>query len=603
MPLDFVSIVLFFPLLLPVWQTRPITSTDMFPAPYVTVVPDEVMAKQHEALELVDAELRARVLMYLHLTRHPKAAATLHEQLARERSIEVIATVLEQLCLYKTDAGMAAEVAPFLKHHDTAVRVAAVRLYGRLPVVKLTPVEELAAGDPQDRVRRTAWQVLCENPTRCSPTFLREHWTDTDARSRADALVASLSLPEATAARQTFLTACGDNEVIVRCALAVHLPEAPAALAGELCRKLARDPFASVRESVAQVVPKLGYGDLLPLLLELADDRDPEVRRLALVSLAGSGVPPAVDRAVAHLGDPTIQVHRQAEETLVALHQQTSVVPAVAARIEDPDPVVRFHVFRILGRLNAKEYVPALVEHMNREQRPVNIAAAIFGLAELHASEVAPEVLKFCAHSDVGVRVEVAHALGTMAVPTTYSKLEELVFDKAPQVRESALLAVGRLADGHFSPMLLKVLQSVGAKSGISGWDRNIACWAAGRTRPISMDLMKRLVVQGTTPVIPTDFGPIFEDETVLVSVDFALAQCALDLPAVKPLAQQAMDFHSKAPGVGVSMGPGMLVPSPELIEYARQARAFMEKREVKPALRPTQDILLPYRPMKKPTE
>ena len=114
---------------------------------------------------------------------------------------------------------------------------------------------------------------------------------------------------------------------------------------------------------------------------------------------------------------------------------------------------------------------------------------------------------------------------------------------------------------------------------------------------------MKRLVVQGTTPVIPTDFGPVFEDETVLASVDFALAQCALDLPAVRPLAEQVMNFHAKAPGAGVAMGPGMLVPTPELMECSRQARAFMEKREVTPALRPTQDILLPYRPLKKPIE
>lgn len=601
-PLDFTTIVLFFPLLLPVWEQRPIVRDDIYPCPYAVQVPDSLIAKQEQGLQVVDAEMRGRMLVYLHETRHPQAIEPLLAQLAREPSADVLATILDQLCCFTPDAALIPVVTPYLRHGHTAVRAAAVRAWAHQPVPDLAPVQALAVDDAEPRVRAAAWQALRAAPARVAPAFLLAQAKHAEPAVRAAVCAALLAQPGADARDAFFRDACADPSPLVRIALAAGLTTAPEPLAADLARRLAGDAFATVRVHVAAALPRLPSAQpLLPVLLGLADDPDPEVRRVALAALAATGAPEAAAKAVAHFGDAGHQVHKQAEDTAVALHARTDVRPVVAARFEDPDPTVRYHVFRTLGRLEAKEFVPRLTARLSVETLPANLAALLFALGQVGAADQADAVAAFGRHDSPEVRAQVGFALGRMAVPRTYPVLEQLAFDKTPAVRQEALLGVGRIADGAFNPLLLKVLNSVSMTSGISGADRGIAAWAAGRTRPISPEVMKRLVVQCTTPVIPTDFGPVFEDETVLISCDFALAQCTRDAPEFRKLADFCIQFHSKEPNPNAPISMGTLVPTAELKEYARQAHLYLEGQPVEPARRPTQEIYLPYRPARKP--
>ncbi len=598
MTFEALTVITLFPVLLPVWQQRPINHDDLYPSEYPVKVSDELIQKQREAFPLVDADLRGRLAAHLRLTCHPQAAQPLHELLRTETKSEVLTTALQQLRFFPTTPEMAAEIAPFLKHKDTAVREAAVVLFGQIPDADFAAIRDLAMTDAQDRVRMAAWLALRAHPQQCLDSFLQDNWPSADSRVRALALAAGLVNPKAATWRGTFVKACGDESVIVRKGLARAVPGTSVALGQELLGLLSKDAHATVRIAVVESIEKRFAAELLPILLLLADDPDPEVRRVAMRGLAIPGAATAAEKALGHFGDVSNQVREQSEETAVILDGKTPIVPGAGRLMTDAKPVVRYHSCRVLGRLNAQEYIPQLSAQLAKEELPANITSVLFALTELKASGTSAVVFPYASHASSMVRAQTALAFGAMAVPDTYAKLAELVFDKAPDVRQAALLSVGRLADGYFNPTILRVLHAVQMNSGISGRDRGVACWAAGRTRPIAMDVMKRLVVQGTTPVIPTDMGPVFEDETVLISVDYALAECARKDKAVTPLAMQVIKFHSTKPAEGAPMSMGSLVPTPELMEYARQAQLFLEDKKVDQRLRPTQEIYLPYRPL-----
>ncbi|MBT3287461.1 MAG: HEAT repeat domain-containing protein [Victivallales bacterium] len=590
MGLPIIKIITLFPMLLPLWEKRPLEETDTFPGDYPTAVAEQDVPRQRQGLKHGNRDLRGTIYRHLREMDLPASRKVLADSLATEQDARLVGTILQQLsfCTTMPDVDMKALDAR-LKDSDSDIRYWAIRLAGHIPKFPAKRLADLAANEPTSRLRLAAAQALQERGTRLRLTVLRPLWDHADPVVSAASLATALRVGGASGRAVRIPRKALAAAIPVRHALADAIDEAAPADAKSLVPRLAKDAHPSVRASLAQSLGKKADPAFLKTLLALTRDPDPEVRRQAAESLAPFPQPATRDALVALLGDPRTLVRREAEDSLVAIHPACPVDEAAGKRLPEGRAYTRYHVYRLLGRLNSRQFAQPIAQRLPRETRPVNIAAAVFALGCFDADFAADAINRLASHKDTGVRTDVARALGAIAVPNTYPTIQRLAFDKEEDVRHAAIIGMGWIADGKvFNPTLLKVLKTVNTDK-MSGANHAAAAWAIGRTRPPSPALAKRLVVQATVPVIPGEMGEmLFEPDYVLGSCTFALAQMSRHDARFLPQFEQVMKIHGKVYAKGDFPTDGSLMPSAEVLEVARQARAYLGGTTLDPALRPT---------------
>jgi hypothetical protein len=109
----------------------------------------------------------------------------------------------------------------------------------------------------------------------------------------------------------------------------------------------------------------------------------------------------------------------------------------------------------------------------------------------------------------------------------------------------------------------------------------------------VAEDLVKRLKVQVTTPVVPGMMGQmLYEQDEVLASVDFALAELAREDALARSLFAEVLTFQRV--GIPPDAPPppaGTYQPSAELAEAALQARELLDGKPSATRSRPTASI------------
>ena len=589
-----------FPLLLPIWEQRPLCHEDLSPSCYPLRATTEAIVMQGEALELSsDRDLRAQAVRHLRETGTRQAFEVLVARLKNEHDPNVLGTILQQLCALPYHSDNLSNTLPtLLQHKTTLVRMYAITLDAGLQAPHLQALKRALLEDRDALVRQAAARALRSHSEQIAIGFFRQFWQDNDLRVRADALVACFWKPRAVACVSELAAAVQNAPVSVRYAVADNLHTAQGAIVRLLAPKLAKDPHAGVRGAAARAIGRTRHDTLLPNLLALTADSNSEVRRLTAENLVLFPDSRSRDALIALLGDHARLVRCQAEDGLVSMDNELTVAPAVAVRLDDSTPFVRFHVYRILGRIRAVEYQNRIFAQLeNLETGPENIGANIFALGLFKARFTATDVSEYGNHSSPVVREEVARALGRLLVPATYGTIDGLIFDDDDDVREAAIVSAGWVGAGKcFSKSLLKTLKTFNSNK-ISARNRTASCWAAGRLRPVDEKLMDRLVTQGTTPVIPTPEGPMFEDDALLVSCAFALAQCARADATALPPAKRVLGLHTRKMTTHQVMyaGANTLVPSDEVREYGRQARAYLKQERIGQLPRPTRDLFYNY--------
>ena len=607
------AVVFLFTLWMPVWDQHPLTEVDLRPAPYPLVLPAASATFVRTGFGLGDEEWRDRLAVQLGRTQDPQAFQLLATQLAREPRPLQQATLLQQLgnaIVLPKEA--AASLPRYLASPDPAVRAAALALVPA--TAKAPPPEAFLAGtrDPDALVRATAWQRLCRQAGG-TPTaaFLRQALVAPEAPDRAAAAACALGGPQAEALAPQLKAMAKDADPGVRTALAGALTAAPATLAAELIPVLAQDAHPTVRATTAEALAAVtASAGLEPVVLQLTLDPDPEVRRLATLALARFPSPASRTAALARLGDPASLTRQAAEDTLVALNRaKVPAVPAIVPYLKNPNPTIRAHAVRVLGRIgwprpgaaDGAAVLALLSARLQQEKDPEALAAVACCLGRLDVRQTAPAIARLARLSSPEVRQETAAALARLKDATTYPTLEKLTLDKDAAVRQAAIGGIGRSGDPLLAPALMHVLEAVSATAGegaVTAADRAAAAWAAGHLRQADADLVKRLITQSTTPVVPTMMGPVFDADIVLTNATFALASLARAHPALKPQVQPVLRFLQTKPDPTAGMGRMMFLPSPEVRETARQAAAFLDRRPLSAERRPTQELSLPCRPV-----
>ncbi|MEI8078060.1 MAG: HEAT repeat domain-containing protein [bacterium] len=605
------TVVFLFTLWLPVWHQQPLTEADLRPMPYPLVLPATGVALVRTGFDLGDEEWRERLAVQLGRTQDPQAFQLLAAQLSREPQPLQQATILQQLghaaVLPKATV---ASLPRYLASPDPTVRAAALALVPA--TAKTAPPEALLAGtrDPEAQVRAAAWRRLCRQAGAPTAAFLRQALATSEAPDRTVAVVCAMGSPDAAALAPQLKAAAKDADPGVRTALAGALPMAPGTLAAALIPVLAQDAHPTVRATTAEALATVtARAGLEPVVIQLTDDSDPEVRRLAVIALAHFPSPASRTAALARLGDSTSLTRQAAEDTLVMLNQaKVPTVPAILPGLNDPNPAIRAHAVRVLGRIGwpqpgAADGVAVLAllsARLQQEKDPEALAAVAFCLGRLEMRQSAPAIARLARLSSPEVRLETATALARLKDATTYPTLEKLTLDTDAAVRQAAIGGIGHSGDPLLAPALVQVLEAVSATAGAgtaTATDRAAAAWTAGHLRQVDDALVKRLITHSTTPVVPTMMGPVFDADIVLSNAIFALAKIAHANPALKPQVQPVLRFLQTKPESAAGMGQMRFLPSPEVRETARQAAALLDHRPLASERRPTQELSLPCRP------
>ncbi|OGV71850.1 MAG: hypothetical protein A3K19_01130 [Lentisphaerae bacterium RIFOXYB12_FULL_65_16] len=593
------TFLVLFPLLIPVWEQRPLLPDDLFPTPYPIHMSGADIHMQRQGLGVVDAELRCILAQHLRQSGEPAAQEVLRSQLHTEKDPLVLATILQQFLFMPLEPPPVTEtLAPLLNHPSPDVRFWAAGLYGRIRDANLATLAQMALKDTSPSARAAASATLLRRAADLEFDVLKGMIQATDQQVRADGLSAAMGNARVAELQTELLTACDDDNVRVRFAVAGGVDRVPDDLLQRLTAKLASDRNASVRSALVQAMGRRKSESLLPLLLSLAADPDAEVRRLVAEQLTAFPGQSTIEVLVRLFDDTANLVRCQAEDTLVAIHPQSPVITAVAARLGDANTLARYHVYRVLGRLNAREHDRAIHDVLKSEDRPENIGAVMFALGLLGARVAAPDIAAAAGHESSIVREEAARALGRLNDPTTFDTLNQLLFDKDKTVRAAALISAGWTGSGPaFSASLFKALKTF-SDDQMTSENRAAACWAAGRLRPCDEELITQLIRQATTPVVPTPEGPQFEQDFVIVSAVLGLSQCGKDDPKVRSRAEAVHRKCSLDPSTldPLSIKGQMLLPSPEVREFAfRQATAYMNGENIEPVARPKGSLVLQY--------
>ena len=153
--------VVLFPLLLPVWQERPLGEADLIPGPYPPQVTEHELALQRDALSWADPHLRGRIAVSLGDMGRRDAARILLAQLGREGDPAVLVTVLTQLSRSPlTDLDVVEAATPLLSAEEPGVRIRALGLMSSVPECDVPAIARVALEDPVTAVRLRAWEAL-----------------------------------------------------------------------------------------------------------------------------------------------------------------------------------------------------------------------------------------------------------------------------------------------------------------------------------------------------------------------------------------------------------------------------------------------------------
>ncbi|MFI9011492.1 HEAT repeat domain-containing protein [Actinosynnema sp. NPDC053489] len=202
---------------------------------------------------------------------------------------------------------------------------------------------------------------------------------------------------------------------------------------------------AVVRARSAHLLGAVGGPGTSALLVRLLDDRDPEVRAVAVRALGRLADPAAAEALVHGLRRPSALPHHL---VMVALRRigPTAVPPLLAAAAEESDVLVRARVAEALGLMGAVAAAPVLVA-MLRDDRSTEVRLrAARALGRIGAPSSVSDVIAAASDREpVALRVTAAEALGALGARRAVPVLTDLVGDPVHWVAHTAAASLAAI--------------------------------------------------------------------------------------------------------------------------------------------------------------
>jgi len=237
--------------------------------------------------------------------------------------------------------------------------------------------------------------------------------------------------------------------------VAKYLPAIPALL------PLADDPDASVRRQVEIALEEMADMRVLPALVRLTSDAEPDIRDRAVHALVSLYLPRATGptAALIKLGNLINPKSDEYADLVVEpdVPVDVSVVEALRARMGDTEDAIRRDTSRGLGILRSEAAIQELLLAAGQDRDSDVRFEAVRALRKIGNASVGDRLVPLLNLSSDRVRHEVITTLGSLKYRAAVSELTR-IFDQAKvgdRTRTLALSALADIADPAAQPVFL----------------------------------------------------------------------------------------------------------------------------------------------------
>ncbi len=232
---------------------------------------------------------------------------------------------------------------------DAVMRRNIALLLGKFKTEKAVDALAFALKDEEPDVRKAVVSALGNSPGAKSlrPLLLAITDDDPEVRMLAAEALGATNAPEA---QEALIALLADKDLWVRASAARGLGRIGGNKAGEVLTGLLGSSSDIFLLALVEVLGGLRYAPASGPLVKLTDHEDPEVRKTALVALAGYEGDEVLKAVSAQLSDPHWSVRKAAVEALA--RRRNAAVEALLAKMADgdPDTAVRQAASDALGR-------------------------------------------------------------------------------------------------------------------------------------------------------------------------------------------------------------------------------------------------------------
>ena len=584
------SLLLFYPLIVPVWKTEPLNAENSKnPESRMFLTKPEVESQIALYKEVKDPSTRSRIAFELVRSNNPAAVEGMAHLLRTESDSLTRTDLLKALYRMRKvkPCGKMPGLRGFLKDPLPSRRAYAAAL---MIFNSYDPNAVVAAmmNERSTFVLNMVFREMSQKPDEPSESRLLEALNSENAILAGGAAEILASRSKNPDAIPELAKIAEDKRLIVRTGLAAGLAKRKTG-GFSLLTALAKDANSSVRSFVASAVP---IKERLPLYLSLAKDTDWDVRRLAVESLGKLDDPKSIAVLRSAFSDPSAPVRRSAENSLTALNPSKKVLSDIVGN-ELVDRKSRPSAITVLGNLKFNPASVKIAEILSNSKNDDIILRSVTALASIGYNAAWREVETRASSPNPAIRRAVGKALGIFAEKGSYNTLLKLSDDKNSKVAAEALRAMGVAKSSFFNSRLLRALKQVTSSSDI----RSSACWSVPKTGASSPSVIAQLRHLALDMVIPAMGMMEYDADFVRISAVLALIDLGKQSADAKKNAKKVLaKLRKDVSGDQLSAE----IASATLREFARQAELYMNgKDKIEKTLYPTQKPSLTVTRMK----
>lgn len=521
------ALLIFYPLIIPVWHKGPITQKSVAVQQPLTFLTTSSLKFQFEKYKHIkDLRIKSNMLFEWGHANNPYAVSMFMSLLKEEKDDSLRADLLINLFAMRhiKKSGNSAIFTKFLSDSSDIIRAYSAVLYldnegDPEAVIPLLEKERSLF------VLNLIFSQMREMPDRCRVSDLESLLNSEipDIRAGSAGIIAlQKGNPDASATLQSL---CRDRSTEVTASLARELSIRKSG-GEELLAKLAENRSSTVRAFVASAVPREA---LLEVYLKLSRDSDWEVRRCAALSLGRVKSSRSLSSLIRLLSDDISEVRDAAEKAIIEFSPDKDALKEIGDKVM-PSLCARPYAITILGSLRDGRFAPQITNYLKSSSDNNIIYRSIVALDMMEYKKSEEFVRMKLTHTNLDIQKAAVHALGTFAMVKSFDSLIELAVrcmnteggdcdSRVIILAAEAVEAMGRIADPAFNTVLTDLLCNVHISSSL----RAIACWSIARVNSPTKKITRQLQNLMLKKIIPTPDGKFFDADDVRISAALAM--------------------------------------------------------------------------------
>lgn len=565
-------LAVFFPLIIPVWKEKPFNAKNIKQPDALTFLTEEEIKEQKKFLKLIkDPRVKSKVAGIFSGANNAEAVAALEESLSKEKNPLVVEDILFSMHFFKDKAKLKhpEKLKKFFQNEKPRIRALSASIF-LASTGNARETLKFLEKENSEFVQNMLWDQLSEDKSKLPVDKAKSFLKSKNMLQRAGAaklLAAKADAPDAVVELQKALE---DKEPLVRINIARGL-KARKSGGNALLKKLAKDKNITAR-AIAASVPATDARE--ELFIELLDDKDWEVRRLAAEALGNYKSENAVQALMKKLGDKYKPVRSAVEDSLVKIKPGKETVIELEQALSDSQK--QDSAIRTLGLLGAKSASEKIHKTLQSARSAETIERAITALGRLKYKKSANTIASKANHRNEKVRKAAAFALGRLGEKSTFDTLIKLSQDKKLPVALEAIESMGRIGDSAFNGRLFKIINNTGMSGNAEM--RAAACWSISRIGPPDAKILKQLKDVFLKKVVAAEGEKVFDTDYARASALLALVDLAEKNKTLKPELEKTVEYFYKNPFKMEGED------SPLLLDYMRQIELYRKGKEISKA-------------------